>query len=175
MLNESRVPSVIKDVIIIVIGIVIIWAVFHYFVPNGNPFYIVSSGSMFPVLKVDDILIVGGGNSFNDLKVGDIIVFHRPAGENRVIVHRVTQIQNDFSGHRVLITKGDANSVSIPGTDFPIRENNFIGKVIYVIPMVGAIPKLLSPPVNYLIIAAILIGLIASKLVNLKKKKSRMN
>jgi signal peptidase len=127
---------------------------------------------MVPVLKVNDILIVGDGNSFNDLKVGDIIVFHRPAGEDRVIVHRVAQIQNDFSGHRVIITKGDANSVSIPGTDFPIRENNFIGKVIYVIPIVGAIPKLLSPPVNYLIIAVIIIGLVCSKLITLKKKKA---
>ena len=106
MLNESRVPSVIKDVIIIVIGIVIIWAVFHYFVPNGNPFYIVSSGSMFPVLKVDDILIVGGGNSFNDLKVGDIIVFHRPAGEDRVIVHRVDSNSKRFQWTSCLNLEG---------------------------------------------------------------------
>ena len=87
-----------KDIAIVAVGVVIIWAVLHFVFPTGNPFYIVSSGSMVPVLNVNDILIVGDGNSFNNLKVGDIIVFHRPAGEDRVIVHRVAEIQTDSKG-----------------------------------------------------------------------------
>ena len=79
--KESRLPGAMKDIAIVAVGVVIIWAVLHFVFPTGNPFYIVSSGSMVPVLNVNDILVVGDGNSFNDLKVGDIIVFHRPAGK----------------------------------------------------------------------------------------------
>jgi len=160
----SRLPGAIKDIAIVVIGVVIIWAVLHFVFPTGNPFYIVSSGSMIPTLNVNDILVVGDGNSFNDVHLGDIIVFHRPAGEDKVIVHRVAEIQTDSRGERVITTKGDANPASIPGTDFPIRQKNFIGKVKFVIPALGLIPKVLSPPVNYIIIGIIIAALLVIKL-----------
>lgn len=165
MLDErgSRLPGAIKDIAIVVIGVVIIWAVLHFVFPTGNPFYIVSSGSMIPTLNVNDILVVGDGNSFNDVHLGDIIVFHRPAGEDKVIVHRVAEIQTDSRGERVITTKGDANPASIPGTDFPIRQKNFIGKVKFVIPALGLIPKVLSPPVNYIIIGIIIAALLIIK------------
>ena len=174
MLDErgSRLPGAIKDIAIVVIGVVIIWAVLHFVFPTGNPFYIVSSGSMIPKLNVNDILVVGDGNSFNDLKVGDIIVFHRPAGEDKVIVHRVAEIQTDSRGERVITTKGDANPASIPGTDFPIRQKNFIGMVKFVIPGIGMIPKILSPPVNYILIGIIIAVLLVIKLKRNNAQKS---
>jgi signal peptidase I len=169
-------PGAIKDIAIVVMGVVIIWGVLHFIFPTGNPFYIVSSGSMIPTLNVNDILVVGDGGSFSDLRVGDIIVFHRPAGEDRVIVHRVSEIQTDSRGERVVTTKGDANPASIPGTDFPIRETNFIGKVKFVIPALGMIPKILSPPVNYVIIAIIIATLFVTKLrYSSKDKQERGN
>ena len=170
--KESRLPGAMKDIAIVAVGVVIIWAVLHFVFPTGNPFYIVSSGSMVPVLNVNDILVVGDGNSFNDLKVGDIIVFHRPAGEDRVIVHRVAEIQTDSKGDRVITTRGDANPASIPGTDFPIRQPNFIGKVLFVIPGLGIIPKVLSPPVNYIIIGLIIVALFATRLRRTSKDRT---
>lgn len=170
--KESRLPGAMKDIAIVAVGVVIIWAVLHFIFPTGNPFYIVSSGSMVPVLNVNDILVVGDGNSFNDLTVGDIIVFHRPAGEDRVIVHRVAEIQTDSKGDRVITTRGDANPASIPGTDFPIRQPNFIGKVLFVIPGLGVIPKVLSPPVNYIIIGIIIVALFATRLRRTSKDKT---
>jgi signal peptidase I len=98
----------------------------------------------------------GSTNSFTSLKVGDIIVFHRPAGQDRVIVHRVAEIYNNFEEERTIRTKGDANPSSIPGVDYPIRAQQYIGKVAYVIPGVGLITKIISPPVNYVIIVVIL-------------------
>ena len=160
----SRLPGAIKDIAIVITGVVIVWGVLHFVFPAGNPFYIVSSGSMIPALNVNDILVVGDAGSFGDLQVGDIIVFHRPAGEDRVIVHRVSEIQTDSRGERVITTKGDANPASIPGTDFPIREPNFIGKVKFVIPALGMIPKFLSPPINYVIIAVIVATLFVMKI-----------
>jgi signal peptidase I len=174
--NESRVPSIIKDVVIVVIGVAIIWLALRVVFDTGNPFYVVSSGSMVPNLNVNDILVVRDGNSFQDLKVGDIIVFDRPDGADRVIVHRVAEIFDDSEGnHQIIRTKGDANDGSIPGTDFPIREDDYIGKVAYVIPGAGVVTKILSPPVNYIIIAAIIALMVVTQISKRKNNNNKNN
>jgi signal peptidase len=164
--NKDKKYSIIKDIAIIVIGVVLIWFAVKVVFNVDNPFYVVSSGSMIPVLNVGDILIVKDGNTFNSLKVGDVIVFNRPQGGDRVIVHRIIEISDRF-GEKVIVTKGDANDGIIPGTDFPIREKDYIGSVAYTVPKVGLVLKYLNPPVNYVIIAGI-IGILLY--TNLKKK-----
>jgi len=164
--NKDKKYSIIKDIAIIVIGVVLIWSAVKVVFNVDNPFYVVSSGSMIPVLNVGDILIVKDGNTFNSLKVGDIIVFNRPEGGDRVIVHRIIEISDRF-GEKVIVTKGDANDGIIPGTDFPIREKDYIGSVAYTVPKVGLVLKYLNPPVNYIIIAGIIGILIYT---NMKKK-----
>lgn len=124
-----------------------------------NPFYVVSSGSMIPTLQVNDMIVVRDGGSWERLQVGDIIVFDRPDGEDRVIVHRVLEITDRPDGERIVKTKGDANPASIPGTDYPIRKENYIGQVVYTVPGAGAVTNLIRPPVNYIIIAIILVVL----------------
>ena len=174
--NESRIPSIIKDVVIVVIGVAIIWLGLRFVFDTGNPFYVVSSGSMVPNLNVNDILVVRDGDSFKDLKVGDIIVFDRPDGADRVIVHRVAEIFDDSEGnHQIIRTKGDANDGSIPGTDFPIREDDYIGKVAYVIPGAGVVTKILSPPVNYIIIAAIIALMVITQIGKRKNDRNKTN
>ena len=174
--NESRIPSIIKDVVIVVIGVAIIWLGLRFVFDTGNPFYVVSSGSMVPNLNVNDILVVRDGDSFKDLKVGDIIVFDRPDGADRVIVHRVAEIFDDLEGnHQIIRTKGDANDGSIPGTDFPIREDDYIGKVAYVIPGAGVVTKILSPPVNYIIIAAIIALMVITQIGKRKNDRNKNN
>jgi signal peptidase len=110
--------------------------------------------------------------SFYNLKVGDIIVFKAQGEEEEdqddrrtitiTIVHRVAEIiqtddksnnNNKSSGSRIIRTKGDANPFSIPGIDYPVREQDYIGKVVYVIPGVGLITKVFRPPVIYIIIS----------------------
>jgi signal peptidase len=164
--NKDKKYSIIKDIAIIVIGVVLIWFAVKVVFNVDNPFYVVSSGIMIPVLNVGDILIVKDGNTFNSLKVGDVIVFNRPQGGDRVIVHRIIEISDRF-GEKVIVTKGDANDGIIPGTDFPIREKDYIGTVAYTVPKVGLVLKYLNPPVNYVIIAGIIGILIYT---NMKKK-----
>ena len=164
--NKDKKYSIIKDIAIIVIGVVLIWFAVKVIFNVDNPFYVVSSGSMIPVLNVGDILIVKDGNTFDSLKVGDIIVFNRPQGGDRVIVHRIIEISDRF-GEKVIVTKGDANDGIIPGTDFPIREKDYIGTVAYTVPKVGLVLKYLNPPVNYIIIVGIIGVLIYT---NMKKK-----
>lgn len=153
MTSSSTTKTIVKDIIIVAVGVAVIWFGLQLAFGTQNPFYVVSSGSMIPVLQVYDVLVVQGHVSFDDIKIGDIIVFNRPNGHDRVIVHRVAEILND--NPKTIRTKGDANPGSIPGTDYPLTKDEYIGKVVYVVPQIGYITRVLTPPINYIIIAVI--------------------
>jgi signal peptidase len=168
---KSKFPKgIAKDIIIVVVGVLIIWMGLRVVFGTENPFYVVSSGSMVPELLVFDVLVVQGNDPFESVIVGDIIVFDRPSDHDRVIVHRVAAItiEDPFT----IRTKGDANPASIPGTDFPITEEEFIGKVAYVIPQVGYVTRILTPPINYIIIAIIIAVMITKEVRKRKKEHS---
>lgn len=181
-MTKIKLPKgILKDIIIVVIGVLIIWMGLRVVFGTENPFYVVSSGSMVPELQVFDVLVVQGidpmfcsffdsceGTEFEKVRVGDIIVFNRPSGQDRVIVHRVATIVNEDPF--TIRTKGDANPTSIPGTDFPITEEEYIGKVAYVIPQVGYVTRVLTPPINYIIIAIIISVMIGKQLIKNKKE-----
>jgi signal peptidase len=172
-LAKKSIPKgVIKDIIIVGVGVLVIWIGLQVAFGTQNPFYVVASGSMIPVLQVYDVLIVQGHEPFEDIEIGDIIVFNRPSDHNRVIVHRVASILDDDP--KTIRTKGDANPASIPGTDFPITEEEYIGKVAYVLPQVGYVTQLLKPPINYVIIA-IVIGIMVVKQMAKKKNEKELS
>ena len=50
----------VKDAIIVGIGVAIIWGSLMAVFGTQNPFYVVSSGSMVPALQVYDIIVVRG-------------------------------------------------------------------------------------------------------------------
>ncbi len=164
--------GVVKDIIIVVVGVLIIWVGLQAFTGTNNPFYVVSSGSMVPELEVYDVLVVNGNIPFEDLEVGDIIVFNRPSGHDRVIVHRVAAIMDEDPF--TIRTKGDANPASIPGTDFPITEEDYIGKVWSSVSQVGYITRIMQPPVNYIIIA-IIVGIMIFKQITKSKKEKELS
>jgi len=168
-LTASKISKgIIKDIIIVVIGVAAIWFSLLLVFGTDNPFYVVSSGSMIPELEIYDVIVVEGNTPFEEIKIGDIIVFDRPSGHDRVIVHRVVSITDDDPF--TIRTKGDANPASIAGTDFPITKEEYIGKVEYRIPQVGYITQILNPPVNYIIIA-IIIGIMIFKQISKSKKQ----
>lgn len=164
----------------VVVGFAAIWFGFKFVFGLYNPFYVVASGSMIPNLNVGDLVIIRHNTnsissssndnspySFNNLKVGDIIVFKSPGtddnGQHLTIVHRVAKIaidKRDGSSSKVIRTKGDANPSSIPLLDYPLREANYVGKVVYVIPKMGLITQLIRPPINYIIIGFTVITMV---------------
>lgn len=169
-MKKSTAKSIIKDIVIVAVGVAAIWIGLQIVFGTQNPFYVVSSGSMIPVLQVYDVLVVDGKVPFEEIKISDIIVFNRPNGHDRVIVHRVVAELDDDP--KAIRTKGDANPVSIPGTDYPITEAEYIGKVAYVIPQIGYVTRILAPPINYIIIAVI-IGIMVVKQYAGKKDKPK--
>ena len=152
---------------IVAVAILVIWIGLQAAFGTQNPFYVVASGSMIPVLQVYDIIIIQGHEPFEEVQVGDIIVFDRPSDHNRVIVHRVQAILDEDP--KTVRTQGDANPTWIRGTDYPITEEEYIGKVAYIIPQVGYITQILKPPMNYIIIAVV-IGIMIIKQFTGKKK-----
>ena len=171
MAKSSISKGVIKDIVIVGVGVLVIWFGLTLAFGTQNPFYVVASGSMIPELEIYDVLIVQGHEPFEDLEIGDIIVFNRPSDHNRVIVHRVVSIIDDDP--KTLRTQGDANPASIPGTDFPITEEEYIGKVVYTLPQVGYVTQLLKPPINYVIIAVV-IGVMVVKQITKRKKEKKI-
>jgi signal peptidase I len=147
-------------VVIVVIAIAIVYVGIRIAFGTFNPFYIVASGSMIPTLNISDFVIINHNIPFSNLKVGDIIVFNSPGSlipneQHETIVHRIVHISTGIEG-RVITTKGDANDGSIPYIDYPLREQNYVGKVVYVIPKLGLVTKMLSPPTNYYIIIGVI-------------------
>jgi len=165
--KRSISKGVIKDIAIVVIAVIVIWIGLTTAFGTQNPFYVVASGSMIPALQVYDIIVIQGHEPFQEVQVGDIIVFDRPSDHNRVIVHRVESILSEDP--LTVRTQGDANPSFIRGTDYPITEEEYIGKVAYIIPQVGYITQILKPPMNYIIIA-IVIGIMIIKQFTGKKK-----
>ena len=165
----ASIKGIVRDVVIVAVSIAILWIGLQAYFGTSNPFYVVSSGSMYPELAMYDIIVVTGHAQFDDVTIGDVIVFDRPKDEAKVIVHRVVAEVGDDP--KVLRTKGDNNQASIPGTDFPITEENYLGTVIYIIPQVGFITKILQPPINYIIIAVIIGIMIIRQITKNKTKK----
>ena len=168
MIKKIISKGVIKDILIVVVGVLIIWLGLQIAFGTQNPFYVVASGSMIPVLEVYDVIIIQGHVPFEEIEIGNIIVFNRPSDHDRVIVHRVISITDD--NPKTIRTQGDANNASIPGIDFPITEEEYIGKVEYTLPQVGYVTQLLKPPTNYIIIV-IVVGVMIVKQMMQKKKK----
>jgi signal peptidase I len=132
-------------------------------------FLVVVSESMEPALNTGDIVIIGQSNnaysSFKDVKVGDIIAFEEPekteSGRNKIIVHRVVHISDSSYGDRIVKTKGDAIPYPIQFVDFPITNNDYVGRVDYIIPYLGLVliyidilVRVAFPPMLYILIAA---------------------
>ena len=172
----SSSKNLIKDIVIIVVAIAVIWLGLQAVFGTANPFYVVSSGSMIPALEVYDVIVVEGNTPFEDVEKGDIIVFYSPKlyeqGKERVIVHRVS-LDLSTDEQKIVRTKGDANPSSIAGTDYPITEKEYLGKVEYVIPQVGYITQILQPPINYIIIAVIIGVMVVKHFADKEKKKMK--
>ena len=165
----SSIRGIVKDIIIVATCVAVIWIGLTAYFGAQNPFYVVSSGSMYPELAMHDIIVISGHAPFEDVRIGDIIVFDRPKDHDKVIVHRVVAVVDDDP--LTLRTKGDNNQNSIVGTDYPITEEEYKGTVIHVIPQVGYITKILQPPINYIIIVVI-IGIMIIRQIAKNKKAS---
>jgi signal peptidase I len=158
---------IIIPIIILGLGITVILSI-----AQNNKFYVVFSDSMGPNINTGDIVVVAkedvtSRSSFTNLKIGDVIVFvppsHTDSEPAKSVVHRVVEIETNSDGSRLVRTKGDANADFIQALDYPITQQNYIGKVSHVIPYLGPllmyidlIVRVFVHPLLYIIIGAII-------------------
>jgi signal peptidase I len=93
------------------------------------PLASITSGSMWPALKQNDLILVKGITGA-EAEIGQIIIFKNPKG---FTIHRLIRKEKGK-----LITKGDANNVE----DQAIEEEDVIGRVVYIKSKPFRIPKL---------------------------------
>ena len=162
--RESKTLVEFKNLAMLVIGIMTFKLVFLIVMQIGGVFFsgVAASGSMVPTINGNDIIFIqshgaiGDSSSFANLKRGDIISFESPIG-NESIVHRIVDIKLDSAGNRIIKTKGDANPYSYLGLDYPIREQDYIGKVIYILPPIfGLFLDLTNSPFYPIIIGSVI-------------------
>jgi len=77
-----------------------------------------------------------------------------------------------FDNPKTIRTQGDANPGSIPGTDFPITEEEHIGKVSHLLPQLGYVTQILKSPVNNIINAIQLGILLIPVILHVRYRKS---
>jgi len=129
--------------------------------------------SMVPTLEVGDLVVVQSV-PFSSLQVGDIVVFSPPNGAggclSEDIVHRIVNIVND-----TLYTQGD-NRITNPRPDEPdswppVTPNCVHGEVMFALPYLGKISEAFPPPLNYILVAIIIIVIFMLELVGSGKKE----
>ena len=102
----------------------------------GYRLYTVISPSMYPTLKLNDMIVVHVCEP-EDVQVGDIITLNLASdGISPMLTHRLIQIIPELGGEQGpwFVTKGDANSdVDI----IPVPADRLVGKMVGRVPLVG--------------------------------------
>lgn len=108
---------------------------------GGIKIFTVITGSMIPVYDIGDILVVKEVLP-EEIKVGDDIVYKGEKGsyKNKTITHRVVLINKKEDGNYKIITKGVANL----GQDPEINQTQVLGKVIFDVPIMSYILKIIT-------------------------------
>lgn len=103
------------------------------------PIASITSGSMWPALKQDDIVFIRGySGDKNELNIGDIVVYQN---NNGFTIHRIIELEPAY-----LVTKGDANNVEDPA----IKYDQLVGKMLTIngqplrIPWLGGLSQAIN-------------------------------
>ena len=102
---------------------------------------------MEPAIYKNNFILIKGSNSY---KKGDIVTYISESGS--LITHRIIALTD--TGY---ITQGDANNTA----DREIKDQRFLGKVIFIHPTIGIILRVFSSPIGIAFILAFPIGIYA--------------
>src|SRR4030042_4859664 len=118
---NKTVKSIISWVIYLAVLAALVWGTpkaLSYILETEYPMASITSGSMWPVLKVGDMVLIKGVESKNDVSIGDIVVYKNPLG---FTIHRVIE-----KNEKTIVTKGNDNNISAA----PVPYDEVIGKTV---------------------------------------------
>ena len=121
---------------------------------GGIKIFTVITGSMIPVYDIGDILIVKEVIP-EEIKVEDDIVYQGEKGsfKGKTITHRVISIKKKDDGNYGIITKGVANLSQDP----EINQTQVLGKVIFKVPIMSFILKIITNIYVWMFITVIIL------------------
>jgi len=131
--------------------------------------------SMRPTLEVGDLVVVQA-TSYGNIHAGDVIVFARPnlvggGCGSEIIVHRVVNVTG--SG---LITWGDnreTNPMPDEPTEWPPVPAQCVRGLVFVsIPYLGDVSQAFPPPLNYVLVAAIIVLIFLAELFGGRREQA---
>ncbi|MBI2006350.1 MAG: signal peptidase I [Nitrosopumilales archaeon] len=140
---------------LITIGLVVsvTLLIFPFVLYYGNDLMIVTSDSMIPILKPNDLLIVQR-TEIDKIMVGDIIVFNSHIEGIGIVAHRAIE-KFDDNGKSAINTQGD----NVDEADaWIVHEEDLIGKVEGNVSYIGI---LLVDPVRYTLVIIIIVTAIS--------------
>ena len=138
--------------------------------------YVIVSGSMEPIIKVNDAIIIKRTDS-TDISVGDVITYKSldPSFYGIMITHRVIDIVNE-NGEIKYVTKGDSNATRDRSL---VARNQVYGEVVMRIPKLGYLQYFLATAYGWIIAVVVpCVGIIIYdilKLVKTIKSNNRNN
>ena len=113
--RNQKIKRILRILFYIVLFMIMLFSLFLILVELGNSYevpsflnidiYTITSDSMSPKIKTNDIIVVKKGNKNEDYKVGNIITFNR---KGEIISHRINKILM-AENQKAYITKGDNN------------------------------------------------------------------
>ena len=131
------------------LGVAIILLIFPFAVYSGSQILVVSSDSMFPTLKPNDIIIVEPVG-IDEINKGDIIAFDSHTEGIGIISHRAVDIF-EKQGKIGIDTQGDHEEHPDPWIVF---DDDLVGIVTEINPDTAI---LLAEPVRYFLVAIIIV------------------
>ena len=114
--------------------------------PLGFGAAVVLSGSMEPVLHINDLIIVTKASDYN---VGDVVVYQTGGTP---VIHRIIEMDRDAG---VLTTQGDANNAP----DNPITFSKLKGKLLFSVPLIGFVFRFLKTVPGIIMVLVLLFTL----------------
>lgn len=111
----------------------------------GYRLFTVVTGSMQGVYDINDVIAVKDFNP-NNLKIGDDVAYigNRAGLENKIVTHRIINIEDTDKGKR-FFTKG----INSDNADPSISEDQILGRVIGVVPVITQINHILKTQLGF--------------------------
>jgi len=168
--------QLITCIILLISGVFIVMGIVIPVAQGNLHFLVVISSSMDPTIRSGDVIVVRSIRP-EDVHVNDVITYKHIL-ENRVryITHRVINITKErVEGKEKSIiffqTKGDANENP---DSYKVSEENLIGKLIFLIPLIGYLINFIHQTIGLLIFiyipGTIIIFIEIKKIIKIVKK-----
>lgn len=158
--QNKWINSIIIFALIFIVGLVVLTIAFKSIKNNSvlmvgkYGLSVVLTESMKPEISTNSLLLI---KKTDDYQVRDIIVFQ---DEGRPVVHRIISFKEDL-----IITQGDNNN----GEDTPITYDQIKGELIFEIPLLGLIIKILKSP--FVITCVVGVSILLLVISFMKEKK----